>query len=212
MIQLASETFYTNRTWSTPIPSIARTSWDDPKWVEMFDQNGYRLTQLEQLYSYSNNQPFVSHRDEKSIRKAWFIDGNPTTGAHLNHAFLFERKGYSGEALEQLQGMAKQNNLIHKLVNYKGKWGIDFSIDYVNTQGNSMEILHFEYDGYELDEILEMKQKVENIVLGVDWEFAAEQVLQKKSEWINLDFFQQSDWKCGYFGLPSERFKMTAWE
>lgn len=212
MIQLASETFYTNKTWSTPIPTIGMTSWDNPRWVEMFDQNGYRLTQLEQLYSYSNNQPFVSHRDEKSIRKAWFVDGSPTTGAHLNHAFLFERKGYSGEALEQLQSMAMQSNLIHKLINYKGKWGIDLSIDYVNAQGNSMEILHFEYDGYELEEILEMKQRVENIVLRVDWEFAAEQVLQKKAEWIDLDFFQQSDWKCGYFGLPSERFKMTAWE
>ena len=31
-------------------------------------------------------------------------------------------------------------------------------------------------------------------------------------EWINLEFFQQSKYKTDFFGLPTERFKLVAWE
>lgn len=139
-------------------------------------------------------------------------DENNSTGPHLNHAFLFERKGYEGEALEQLKKFSETNHLLNKLVNYKGKWGIDLSVDYVDGTGNSMELLHFEYDGYELEEILQMKSIVESKVAVVDWELAAKNMIRRKSEWIDLEFFQQSKWKTDYFRLPSERFKILAWE
>ena len=212
MIAITDQEFYPNRTWEKPIPFNDPKVFRSHQWVELFDQNGYRLTHLEQEYSVVNNQRFVFHRDEKTIRKVWMTDENNTTGAHINHAFLFERKGYSGEALEQLQKFAVTNNLINKLINYKGKWGIDFSIDYVDETGNSMEILHFEYDGYDLNEIQQMKGKIEDIVVTVDWALAAKNMLSRKSEWVDLDFFQQSKWKTDYFGLPAERFKILAWE
>jgi hypothetical protein len=75
-----------------------------------------------------------------------------------------------------------------------------------------MELLHFEYDGYELEEILEMKSVVEDKITTVDWDLAAQNMLRRKSEWIDLEFFQQSKWKTDYFNLPSERFKILAWE
>ena len=133
-------------------------------------------------------------------------------GAHLNHAFLFERKGYSGAALEQLKEEAEYTPLLYKLINYKGKWGVDFSMDYVDKKGNSMEIVHFEYDSYDFEEIQKMKKYVEEVVEKVDWEHAAKILLRDKDEWINLEFFAQSKWKTDYFGLPAERFKMNAWE
>lgn len=212
MIAITDQEFYTNGTWDRPIPFTDPEAFKSHQWVELFDQNGYRLTLLEQEYSTANNQRFVFHRDEKSIRKVWMTDQNSTTGPHINHAFLFERKGYSGEALEQLKKFAKVNNLVHKLINYKGKWGIDLSIDYVDEEGNSMEILHFEYDGYELDEIQRMKGKIEDILVTIDWTLAAKDMIKRKSEWIDLEFFQQSKWKTDYFGLPTERFKILAWE
>lgn len=217
MITVTNESFYTNKTWDLPIPPgnpgyvYSSEMFRSSQWVELFDQNGYRLTLLEQEYSISNDQPYVYHRDEKSIRKVWMKDTNPTTGVHLNHAFLFERKGYSGKALEQLQQFAKVNNLIHKLINYRGKWGVDLSIDYVDEAGNSMEILHFEYDGYELDEIQKVKEAVETKIATVDWTHAAKNIISRKSEWIDLEFFEQSEWKTNYFGLPKERFKVLAW-
>lgn len=214
MIEITNESFYQNRTWDKPLgwrkPEIFKSN----QWVDLFDQNGYRLTLLEQEYSHANNQAYVLHGDERSLRKVWMKhqEGVITTGPHINHAFLFERKGYSGLALGQLKEFAKENNLINKLINYKGKWGVDFSIDYVDSLGNSMELLHFEYDSYSLEEIEQIKGKVEEIVIKVDWEEAAKEIINRKSEWINLEFFDQSKWKTDYFGLPQERFKMNCWE
>jgi hypothetical protein len=212
MIKTTDSQFWSNRTWKEALFKWEDSIATEEGIVAIFDQNGYRLTKLEQLYSIENKQPFVLHGDEKSLRKIWMVHDPVQTGPHLNHAFLFERKGYSGDALKQLKYFANKNNLIHKLINYKGKWGVDLSMDYVDNLGNSMEILHFEYDSYNIDEIQEMKGRVEERVASIDWEWAAKQVLEKKDEWINLEFFDQSEWKTNFFGLPKERFKVNAWE
>jgi hypothetical protein len=212
MITLVNSQFHSNRTWSVPLEHTAPVPINHPEWVDMFDQNGYRLTKLESHYAGANNHSTVNHRHEVSLRQDWFTDDKVLTGAHLNHAYLFERKGYSGEALEQLKEYAKENNLVNKLINYKGKWGVDFSMDYVDSLGNSMEILHFEYDSYNLNEVQEIKGKVEEILSIVDWNWTAGLLLEKKNEWIDLEFFEQSKWKTDFFGLPAERFKQNAWE
>lgn len=211
MIKPTNVLFYTNRTWKKPI------NWDNlpsnsSELVELFDQNGYRLTKLESHYAGANNHPTVKHGHEVCLRQDWFAGDGATSGPHLNHAFLFERKGYEEEALDQLQKFAKENHLINKLVNYIGKWGIDFSMDYVDSFGNSMELLHFEYDSYNLNEIQEIKGITEEKIANTDWEAAARYLMIRKYEWINLDFFAQSKYKTDYFGLPAERFKMNAWE
>ena len=210
MIELLDNQFYPNAVWETAIKNIPYTP--GPHYVELFDQNGYSLTTLEVLYGDVNNQPAISHRKQLSLKKEWFTQDYADTGAIVNHAELFERKGYSGEAREQLEVWAKNNNTLYKLLRYKSKWGVDFSIDYVDADGNALEVLHYEYDGFGLDEILEAKEKVERIVTSTDWNDAAKQLLKRKSEWINLDFFQMSDYKCNFFGLGSERFKLVAWD
>lgn len=212
MIQVTENQFWENKTWKEALFRWAESMLQDESIVDIFDQNGYRLTKLEQLYSIENEQPFVLHGDEKSLRKVWMFEEYKNTGPHINHAFLFERKGYSGDALRQLKYFVRTNNLVSKLINYKGKWGVGFSMDYVDNLGNSMEILHFEYDAYSLDEIQEIKGRVEERVLNTDWEWAAKIILEKKEEWIDLEFFEQSKWKTDFFGLPAERFKVNAWE
>jgi len=211
MITLTDNQFHTNRTWNKPInwDSLPSNSSD---LVELFDQNGYRLTKLESHYAGANSHSTVNHRYEVSLRQNWFVEDTPLTGPHLNHAYLFERKGYEGEALEQLKEFAKQNNLIYKLVDYKGKWGVDFSMDYVDTFGNSMELLHFEYDSYSIDEIQEVKGLVEEVIAKADFQAAARYFLIRKYEWINLEFFAQSKYKTDFFRLPEERFKVNAWQ
>lgn len=211
MIKILNTEFYKNQTWNKPLNWLRLPS-NSSEMVELFDQNGYRLTKLEQAYSTVNEQLYVIHRDEKSIRKPWMVYEDRTTGPHLNHSFLFERKGYSGEALKQLKEFAKDNNLVHKLINYKGKWGIDFSMDYVDEEGNAMELIHFEYDSYNLSEVQDIKKRVEKTLSDVDWDWAAKIILEKKHEWIDLEFFEQSKWKTDFFGLPAERFKVNAWE
>lgn len=211
MITIANSEFYKNQTWNKPL-NWTRLPSNGFDMVELFDQSGYRLTELEQAYSAVNGQSSTLHADQKCIRKPWMEYKEESTGPHLNHAFLFERKGYSGEALKQLKEFAKEYNIVYKLINYKGKWGVDFSMDYVDERGNAMELVHFEYDGYNLSEIEDVKNQVEEKMCIVDWHFAAQLILEKKHEWIDLEFFEQSKWKTDFFGLPAERFKINAWE
>jgi hypothetical protein len=49
-------------------------------------------------------------------------------------------------------------------------------------------------------------------LLKVDWDDAAKNMLKAKDQWHHLDFFSQSDWKCQYFGIVKERFKMVLWK
>lgn len=210
MIVKTDNKFYTNPNWHVALNH--KDFNPGPKWISIFDQNGYRLTDLERLYATANNQEPVKHGCQDTIKKDWFNQEDKTTGAVLNHAALFERKGYEGAAKEELERWAITNNLLYKLIKYKAKWGIDFSMDYADAEGNVMEIFHFEYDGYNLDEIESIKATVEKVVVNTDWEDAAKVLLRRKSEWYSLDFFGQSDWKCAFFGLPKENFKMLAWE
>ena len=211
MITLTDNQFHKNRTWNQPLEFDVPVPIQHPAWVDLFDQNGYRLTKLESYYAGANNHSFVNHGHEVCLRQDWFTDDKLLTGAHLNHAFLFEKKGYEGAALKQLKEFAKDNNLVNKLISYKGKWGIDLSMDYVDSVGNAIEILHFEYDSYDIKEIEEVKAKAESILKGTDWEAAVRYMMIRKYEWIDLEFFEQSKYKTDFFGLPAERFKMTAW-
>jgi hypothetical protein len=212
MITLTDNQFYTNRTWNVPLEYNIPISIQHPEWLELFDQDGYRLTKLESHYAGANNHAPVKHGHEICLRQEWFTGEKVLTGPHLNHAFLFERKGYSGEALEQLKEYAKQNNLVYKLTKYVGKWGLDFNVDYVDSLGNSIELLHYESDSFNLQEMQDTKGALEETILKVDWEAAARYLLIRKHEWIDLDFLEQSTYRTNYFQLPAERFRINAWE
>jgi hypothetical protein len=50
------------------------------------------------------------------------------------------------------------------------------------------------------------------MVIRTDFDSIVRDLLLKKKEWINLEYFEQSAWKCKYFGVPNERFKMVIWQ
>ena len=210
-LALTQNKFNSNPYWSNPIsqeiiPSIEQT--------ELFDQNGYDLTPLEQLYAEANGQAGRWHRpNHYALKRDWFIDEkNSVTGAHINHALLFERKGYTGAALAQLEGWARHNNLIYKIIKMRPKWGMDISVDYVDTAGNVFELLHWEYDGFDYQEIADKKLQIEKCLLDIDWGSVAAEMIRRKSEWHHLGFFEQSTWKTEFFGMEKERFKMVLWQ
>ncbi|MET3930223.1 hypothetical protein ABIE51_002110 [Lysobacter sp. OAE881] len=185
-----------------------------PELVELFDQSGYDLSPLEKLYAAANGQRFCTHREHRhAIRRRW-LASPPTKneGAVLNHALLFERKGFAGEALEQLSRWARVNPLLYKLVKLRPKWGLDFSIDYADRDGNVFEILHFEYDAFVCEHIQARVDRYTRMFMSIDWDASARHVLACRDEWIDLDFAAQSAWKCDFFGIEHERFKMVAWE
>tara|TARA_R110000822_G_scaffold88734_2_gene205463 strand:- start:9816 stop:10454 length:639 start_codon:yes stop_codon:yes gene_type:complete len=180
---------------------------------DLFDQNGYDLSMVEQSYANINNIDVVRHKLHRSaIRSTWFKQNYKAEGSVLNHALMFERKGYAGQALDQLRAYAKVYPIYYKLVNIKPKWGLDFSMDYFDSEGNTIEVLHWEYDGFDHDDVNSTKIKMDSVLVGIDWDDAAKHLLRKKDEWYSLDFFSQSAYKCSYFGIPQEHYKMVVWE
>ncbi len=209
-IDLTSHQFNSESHWDQPLNSL-----DVPPACELalFDQNGYDLTGLEQRYAEANLTPAHTHREHRRALKApWFTQPERVEGAVLNHSLLFERKGYAGEALRQLQRWAKENPLIYKIIRIRPKWGLDFSMDYADSDGNVFEVLHWEYDGFDFADVEARKQQLETKFAAIDWDDAANRILKQKDQWHHLDFFAQSDWKCNYFGIVKERFKMVIWE
>lgn len=207
---LTSNQFNSKPFWETPLRSSTPVAFTDNN---IFDQNGYDLCLVEQLYALRNNTSIDKVRNHRTaLVQDWMVQEYKNEGAVLNHSYLFERKGYAGEALEQLKSWAKVLPIFYRLVNIRPKWGIDFSMDYYDSEGNTFEVLHWEYDGFDFNEINDKKQEVEQHLISIDWQDAAKEILKRKDEWYSLDFFAQSDYKCNYFGVGSERWKMVVWK
>ena len=211
MVTLSDSEFNSDGYWRNPIAKMLyEPTYED---LELFDQNGYDLTQLERHFAYGNYVKPKKQRDYRyAIKHDWFTEDVKLEGAVLNHSSLFERKAYAGAALEQLQHWAKKLPLVYKVISIRAKWGLDFSMDYVDSLGNSFEILHWEWDSFSYDEIQSIKQEIEPVLQSIDWSSAAKDLIKYKDKWHHLEFFAQSDWKCNYFGVPKERFKMVIWK
>src|SRR5215469_7370408 len=79
-MRLLENRFYTNANWEKP---LRLKSVPSPEMVRLFDQNGYRLTDLEVFYAEANQQLTVAHRNERVLKKEWFLQEKKTTGPIL---------------------------------------------------------------------------------------------------------------------------------
>ena len=87
-LHLTDNKFNTNPHWSERVKSIFACP---PKEVvELFDQNGYDLTKLEQLYAVANGAVTTRHRNSSHItlRQDWFTADDTEYGPHINHAYM----------------------------------------------------------------------------------------------------------------------------
>lgn len=182
----------------------------DRNCVDLFDQNGYHLTKAEQVFLEPNGYKPIERRHEDCLRYDW-LTWDKREGAHINHSDLFERKGFEGDAKNQLMLYAKDNPMLYKLIKMKPKWGIDISIDYV-SEDSVFEVFHYEWDSFDYNAVIEKKLEIEQFVLKLDWDEVAKDIWKKKNQWYYLDFFKQTKWKTDYFGLSPENFKNVIWK
>lgn len=194
--------------WNIPLP---QTEIPDLSILKFFDQSGYALSSLELLYAEVNNADVNPNREKQGIYKPWYLLDNITSGVHINHSWLLERKGYTGEAKNQLDNWSKDVPMFFKVSKLKPKWGIDISFDYVDEQGLVMELFHYEWDSHIYEEVIETKDKIEKIITETDWDDFAKEKIKRKSEWMHLNFVEQSKWTTEVLNLPPENFKMVPW-
>lgn len=192
-------------TWGEPIDQVD-ISQDSMRY---FDQNGYDLTPLEEHYAFANGSFVRNMRWRRAIYKDWF-NCDSTQGLHLNHASLFERKGYHGLAQEQIKNFAQQVPIVYKLIHMKPKWGIDISIDYVDEH-KAFEVFHYEWDDFDYNRVLAKQAEIENVVVNTNWPHLAQLLWQRRDRWMHLDFDGQTRYKTDYLGLEPERFKLVTW-
>ena len=210
-ITLSKNNFNPNPYYTLPID--LDESIDLKSTIDTFDQNGFDLTDLEIFYAKKMDLDIKKVRHTHFVLKDDWFTAEPTDrGCHINHAVIFERKGFAGAAKEQMIELADKCPLIHKVLQIKPKWGLDFSVDYADAQGNVFEVLHWEWDTFDFEEIQQKKKQMDIFLLSQDWDKMAKQLLDRKEEWYKLGFFEQSDYKTKFFGIEKERFKMVIWK
>lgn len=183
----------------------------DPSCVDLFDQNGYHLTKAEQEFAIRNGYDKAFRRHEDCLRQDWLV-WDKKSGAHINHSDIFERKGFKGDALEQITAIGEDiNPMLFKLAFMKPKWGIDISIDFVSPT-SAFEVFHYEWDSFNYEEVMQKKLEIEELVLRLDWDEVAVDIWDLRNQWYHLDFFEQSKWRTNYFGISPEQFKHVIWD
>lgn len=209
MLRITGSKFTKKNSWVSQISNPVM-----PKHLNNFDQNGYDLTLVEVFFAlnagYSPMQLNII-RDRMCLVENWIDDDEiKYVGNILNHGYIFHRRNFSEEARDQVENYCRMWPIFNKLIKLRAKWGLDFSLDYADND-RCFEVLHWEWDSFNYDQIVEVKGIIEEKLINYDWDDVADSMWEKREQWINLDFFGQSDWKCNYLSIPKEQFKMVSW-
>lgn len=166
-----------------------------------FDKDGYELETIERLYYNTNKVPLNTEIQHHTAPvQEWFIDEQESEqGLVLDHAMILTRYQYDSNAKLQLENIIEKRPIFQKLLRIRPKWGIDFSLDYIERD-NVIEVFHIEQDFIDYDEANQAKIKLEHLVETTDWEAGVEELLERKQEWIDLCSDDHSDYKAKFFG------------
>ena len=189
----------------TKTPYLTNTI--DQKLVEQlrldhFDKDGYEVpTPLERcFYEAQGIELNCDIQYHIAPVQEWYKDTEYSeSGLVLDHCMLLTRYALSGAARHQISLAVDDRPILQKLLNIKPKYGIDFSLDYVTTD-IVMEVIHIEQDFDNVDEANAAKERLEHIIDTTDWEQGAQDLYNRKHEWINLSSDDHSDYKAQFFG------------
>jgi hypothetical protein len=175
----------------TCIKSVDDLCAEDFRW---YDKDGYELCIAERKFYRAMNFPLTECLYHICWQDEWLKTNN--NRFLLDHCMLLHRCDFADEAEEQIRSFRNHNPRAQLLLKSRKKWGIDFALDYVDDQGDVWEIVHIEWDSYNLEEVIETKSQIQEAVLSKDWEDISQTVIDKKHEWLNLEGYKQNDYKA----------------
>lgn len=170
--------------------------------LDHFDKDGYEVPTLLERKHYEAQGIELNTEIQYHIAPAqeWFTDTEKSESILvLDHCMLLTRYAFAGDAREQLERVKLNRPILNKLLGIKPKWGIDFSLDYIDHSG-CMEIIHIEQDFDNIDDAVEAKERLETIIENTDWYDGACKLIERRDEWINLSSDDHSDYKAQFFG------------
>jgi hypothetical protein len=171
--------------------------------MKYFDKEGFELNKLEQAYYRVNGIHTGRSLYHICAEQEWILGPlEPRVGPYFDHCMILTRYDYGFDARIQLEKLARKRPCLNKLLKIKSKYGIDISMEYQWPDGDISEIFHIEIDRHNLNEILEWKAKLEDIVLNTDWSDVMNKIMLRKSDWEGMNSDDQSDWRCRFLGLP----------
>lgn len=168
-----------------------------------FDKDGYEVSNPIEKEFYETNSIWIYENIQNHIApvRTWYNDIEESEKeCILDHSMLLMRYAYVGEARDQLEKCLSKRPILNKLLKIKPKWGIDFSLDWVDIV-DCFEIIHIEQDFFSYEEAIFHKEKIEELIESTDWVDAAKSLMKKKDEWIYLSSDDHSDYKAKFFGL-----------
>jgi hypothetical protein len=170
--------------------------------MKFFDKDGYELNHTEQLYHEFNDVNLSEkHLYHTANHTAWFVDTEDSvSGFVLDHSMTMQRWDYQGRARKQIERLIPKKPTLGKLLSIRQKWGIDFSLDYVDPTGWSTEVFHIENDFLDIRQAIEAKKRAEDIIMTANWANLLDEMLERKSEWRCLCSDDQADWKARLVG------------
>jgi len=179
-------------------PECSKAALDlQPEDFLYYDKDGFELNLAEQKFysamGYPISYPILNHC---CWQEPWFtLDHDRLT---LDHCMFLCRASYSGVGAEQLQQVKTVSYLADYLLRTKQKWGFDFALDAVSSDGTAYEVLHIEYDNYDYQAFSNKLYNFEQIIQTTDWVSAADSIWNTRDLWSRLTGFEQNHWKAQY--------------
>lgn len=164
-----------------------------------YDKDGFELNQAElKFYAAMEYPVFNKILNHNCWQEPWFELERTDLNLILDHSMFLCRCNYEQFAEQQLQSLKSKIPLADYLLRSRRKWGFDFALDAVSSDGKVYEVLHVEYDNYDYEEFKNRMIMFEYIVRHTDWQDAAGRVWAQRDSWQQLVGFDQNHWKAEY--------------
>lgn len=171
-----------------------------------YDKDGFELNLAEQKYYKLMGYHLRQCLNHLALTKTWYTSQDPRL--IIDHSLILYRCAYTGHARQQLEHLKPCVPQASLLLNTEAKWGFDFALDSIDSQGNIYEVLHIEFDSKNFDHFVTHLESIQTQIDNIDWKDAAERILSSKAEWQALSGFEQNNWKSQYL-LTWQRSEYT---